>query len=82
MKKKFTMEALQVAPPPFNMEARPGLDKAISSRYAEFCALNPCASQEERRDEYQYLYETLRVLFPSYKEMEEIKRKSLENDNG
>jgi len=54
--------------PIINLDARKGLQPAVSKQYALFCEMNPRATQEERKVAYATIYDELRPHFKSYAE--------------
>jgi hypothetical protein len=62
-----------VAPPAFNPDSRPGIGKAISLAYSQYCesdaapkTLGPC---KIRAAKYQEIHDSLVREFPSLREM-------------
>lgn len=61
---------LCVNPPrAFNLDARPGLQRAVSAQYEIFCEEFPDSTQEERRQVYDDIYKRLEWQFPTYREI-------------
>lgn len=69
MKKKAPAGYWHTPPEPFNQEARPGLGQAVSKAYEQWCEANEGSTQQERKDKYRWIYESLRSSYPSYAEM-------------
>jgi hypothetical protein len=69
MKRKIKL--WHAAPPPFNLDARPGLQPAVSRQYARWCKEHHESTQEERKAAYAEIYGKLRPNFPSHRELAE-----------
>ena len=55
-------------PPPFNLDARPGLADAVSKAHQEWCEEHPDITREERAAAYRQTYDRMRPSFPSHRE--------------
>lgn len=58
-----------IKPAPFNPEARPGLQKAVSDKHAQWCEEHPGVSNAARKAAYAVTYMSLRSKFPSVGEL-------------